>query len=71
MVNNRDEGYRYTLTAHGVFTKYSFAIPLKTKKAEELITAFKTIFKTHKFLKIWTEQKTLVSTIAHSFRNSY
>ena len=58
MVNNRDEGYRYILTAQDVFTKYSFAIPLKTKKTEELIKAFKTIFKTHKFAKIWTDQET-------------
>ena len=58
MVNNRDEGYRYILTAQDVFTKYSFAIPLKTKKTEELIKAFKTIFNTHKFAKIWTDQET-------------
>ena len=58
MVNNRDEGYRYILTAQDVFTKYSFAIPLKTKKTEELMNAFKTIFKTHKFAKIWTDQET-------------
>ena len=58
MVNNRDEGYRYILTAQDIFTKYSFAIPLKTKKAEELIKAFKSIFKTHKFAKIWTDQET-------------
>ena len=58
MVNNKDEGYRYILTAQDIFTKYSFAIPLKTKKTEELINAFKTIFKTHKFAKIWTDQET-------------
>ena len=58
MVNNKDEGYRYILTAQDIFTKYSFAIPLKTKKTEELIKAFKSIFKTHKFEKIWTDQET-------------
>ena len=57
MVNNKDEGYRYILTAQDIFTKYSFAIPLKTKKTEELIKAFKSIFKTHKFEKIWTDQE--------------
>ena len=58
MVDNKDEGYRYILTAQDIFTKFSFAIPLKTRKAEELIKAFKTIFKTHKFEKIWTDQET-------------
>src|SRR6266487_1285999 len=58
MVNNKDEGYRYIFTAQDIFTKYSFAIPLKTKKTEELINAFQTIFNTHKFAKIWTDQET-------------
>jgi len=58
MNQHRDDGYRYILTAQDIFTKYSFAIPLKSKKTEELIEAFKTIFKSHKPEKIWVDQET-------------
>ena len=51
MVENKDEGYRYILTAQDIFTKFSFAIPLKTRKAEELIKQVDKEFNTYLYNK--------------------
>jgi len=40
-----ERGYKYILTILDVFSKYGWAIPLKTKTGEEMVRAFKNIFK--------------------------
>ena len=40
-----NDGYRYLLTCIDIFSRYAFAVPLKTKLAGEVIEGFKTIFK--------------------------
>jgi len=45
MRNMKSHGYKYILTAIDVFSKYAYAIPLKSKKPEGVIDAFKIIFK--------------------------
>lgn len=47
MRNMPSKGYKYILTVIDVFSKYAHAIPLKSKKPEEVIEAFKTIFSKH------------------------
>jgi len=41
----QNDGYGYLLTSIDIFSRYAFAIPLKTKFASEVIEGFKTIFK--------------------------
>lgn len=55
---NADDGYRYILNVVDCFSKYAWSIPLKSKKAEELISAFATLFKTHKPEKLWWDEET-------------
>ena len=52
-----EKSYHYILTVIDVFSKYAWAIPLKTKTAQTIIDAFKLIFKTsmRKCKKLWTD----------------
>ena len=40
-----NKGFRYLLMVLDVFSKYGWIIPLKDKKGENVMNAFKTIFK--------------------------
>ncbi len=43
-----NKGYKYLLTCIDIFSKYAWAIPLKTKTGPEITKAFKKIFKSQK-----------------------
>ncbi|KAG8238536.1 hypothetical protein J437_LFUL018033 [Ladona fulva] len=43
-LKSENVGYSYILTVIDVFSKYAWAIPLKTKTASDVIAAFKKIF---------------------------
>ena len=43
-----NQGFRYVLTCIDILSKYAWAIPLKSKKSEDIVNAFKTIFSTRK-----------------------
>lgn len=47
MQSKKDENknFRYILTVIDVFSKFAWAVPIKTKKGEDIVNAFKTIFK--------------------------
>jgi hypothetical protein len=53
----RSGTYKYMLTVIDLYTKYGWAIPLKTKTAQETKVAFETIFKqsNRKPTKLWTD----------------
>jgi len=54
-----NNGYRYSLTCIDLFCKYGWAVPLKTKKSDEIIGAFENIFKTgRKPYKLQTDKGT-------------
>jgi transposase InsO family protein len=55
---NKDEGYKGMLTVIDCFSKYGWAIPVKSKTNKELVEAFKTIFKTssRKPKRLWTDR---------------
>ena len=40
-----NDGYRYLLTCIDIFSRYAWAVPIKTKLANDVIDAFKSIFK--------------------------
>ena len=44
-LSKHNNGYRYLLTCIDVFSKFAWAVPLKTKTGKELATAFQTILK--------------------------
>ena len=45
MITYRDGAYRYILTVIDVFSRYAWAQPLKTKTGEDVVKAFRIIFK--------------------------
>ena len=53
-----DNGYRYILNVVDCFSKYAWSIPLKSKKTDELIDAFKRLFKSQKPQKLWWDEET-------------
>lgn len=44
-LSKQNNGIKYVLTAIDVFSKYAYAIPLKSKNAEDMLKAFKKLFK--------------------------
>jgi len=52
-----NDGYTFLLTVIDVFSKYAFAIPLKNKSAESVVSAFEKIHKNYGSLpkKLWTD----------------
>jgi len=44
LLANQNSGYRYILTVIDIFSRFSWARPLKTKRGEEVASAFKDIF---------------------------
>jgi hypothetical protein len=57
MTKLNDGEYRYILTVIDIFTKYAWAIPLKSKSSNSVLEAFKSIIeKSHrKPLKLWVD----------------
>ena len=55
-----DNGFKCILTVIDNFSKYAWAIPLKSKKNKDIIDAFKTIFESsnRKPKKLWTDKGT-------------
>ena len=45
LLSRQNGGYRYILTVIDIFSRYAWARPLKTKRGDEVATAFKDIFK--------------------------
>ena len=51
-----NDGVKYILTVIDCFSRYAFAVPLKSKKPKEIIEAMTTIFKEYGIpLKIFTD----------------
>src|SRR5207249_343200 len=46
-----NNGYKYLLTVIDCFSKYAWAVPLKSKQSHEIINAFTEIFKFRKCMK--------------------
>ena len=44
LIADYNDGYRYILTVIDIFSRYAWARPLKSKRGEEVATAFKSIF---------------------------
>jgi transposase InsO family protein len=44
-LKDQNDGYQYILTVIDVFTRYAWALPLKTKGGEDITNAFRIIFK--------------------------
>lgn len=55
-VSKQNKGFKYLLTVIDLFSKYAYAIPLKSKSADVVINAFHKLFKTRKPAKLWTDQ---------------
>lgn len=56
-VFSRDnKGFKYILTVIDVFSKYAFAVKLKSKNAVDVVSAFKEIFSTRKPLYLQTDK---------------
>lgn len=53
-----NKGYKYILTMINCFSKYAIAIPLKSKKADEVVNALNPILKSHKMKHFQTDQGT-------------
>ena len=54
-----NKGYKYILMIIDVFSKYGWAIPLKTKKGPEVAQVFRDLWKTQKpSKKLWTDKGT-------------
>ena len=53
-----NKGYRYVLVCIDVFSKFVFYLPVKSKKADEMQHAFKTIFKVAKPKLLQTDRGT-------------
>src|SRR5690606_16885412 len=52
-----NDGYKYILTVIDIFSRYAWALPLKTKNGPELVRAFRQIFASgRKPQKLWVDQ---------------
>jgi hypothetical protein len=54
---NADNGYRYILNIVDCFSKYAWSVPLKSKRTEELVEAFRTLFRTSKPERLWWDEE--------------
>lgn len=57
-LQKENRGYRYILTCIDILSKYAWAIPLKTKRGEDIVTAFQIIFSNRKPKSLQTDQGT-------------
>lgn len=58
LISKQNKHYKYILTVIDLFSKYAYAIPLKSKSADEMIDAFERLFKTsgRRPKKLWTDR---------------
>ena len=52
-----NRGYKYIFTNIDIFSKYTYAYPLKTKTIKEMKSCFQKIFKERKPSYIWSDQE--------------
>lgn len=57
-LQQHNQGFRYILTCIDILSKFAWAIPLKTKRGEDIVSAFRTIFSTRKPKCLQTDQGT-------------
>jgi hypothetical protein len=57
-VSKSNKHYRYLLTVIDLFSKYAYAIPLKSKSSAHIIEAFQSLFSRRRPRKLWTDQGT-------------
>lgn len=55
-IAKQNKGYKYILTIIDVFSKFAYAIPLKSKSSKEVIDAFTKLFISRKPKKLCTDQ---------------
>lgn len=55
-LSKHNKGYKYILTIIDVFSKFAYAIPLKSKSSKEIMEAFTKLFFSRKPKKLWTDQ---------------
>ena len=53
-----NRGFRYLLTCIDILSKYAWAIPLKSKRGDEIVEAFKSIFQVRKPKVLQSDQGT-------------
>jgi len=56
MFSRQNSGFKYIVTIIDCFSKYLFAVAVKTKKSMEIMNVFKTIFETRKPLKLMSDR---------------
>lgn len=61
-LQKHNRGFRYILTCIDILSKYAWAIPLKTKRGEDIVKAFQSIFATRK-------PKSIQSDAGKEFKN--
>ena len=44
----QNKGYKYMMTVIDVFSRYAWAVPMKSKSSKDTLEAFKTLFKMSK-----------------------
>ena len=54
-LSKQNKGYKYILMVEDIFSKYGWAVPLKTKTGIAVRDALKQIFKQHVPKKLWTD----------------
>ena len=52
-----NKGYKYIFTNIGIFSKYAWAFPIKSKKIQDIKLCFEKIFKERKPSYIWSDQE--------------
>ncbi|MCH2405979.1 MAG: hypothetical protein MK200_07280, partial [Nitrosopumilus sp.] len=55
-LSKKNNGFKYILMVIDIFSKYGWALPLKTKTGREVADAFKIIFKDNTPKKLWTDK---------------
>ena len=55
-LSKKNSGYRYILMVIDVFSKYGWAVPLKTKTGKEVAAALQLIFEDNKPKKLWVDK---------------
>lgn len=60
LLAKQNKHYKYILTVIDLFSKYAYAVPLKSKSAPEIVNAFQRLFKTsgRRPGKLWTDAGT-------------
>ncbi|RWS11524.1 hypothetical protein B4U80_07960 [Leptotrombidium deliense] len=67
-VASQNKGFKYILTVIDVLSKFAFAVPLKTKKPEQVLKSLKDIFRFRKPVNIQSDKgKEFVNKIMENF----